>query len=109
MTVSRELTAEYGRGFSFSELTRMDQFAQLFLEHEIVATLSQELGWSHVDALLPIRDTLARDFYAEACRSERWDVRLSDMNEATIEPWKASVMTLKDLLMSGIGVSNEPR
>ena len=109
MTASRELTADYGRGFSCPELTRMDQFAQLFPEHEIVATLSQQLSWSHMDALLPIRDPLARDFYAEACRSERWDVRLSDMNKATIEPWKASVMTLKDLLMSGIGVSNEPR
>jgi hypothetical protein len=26
-------------------------------------------------ALLPIKDPLARDFYAEMCRIERWDVR----------------------------------
>ena len=68
MTVSREMTAEYGRGFNCPELTRMDQFAQLFPEHEIVAKLSQQLGWSHVHALLPIKDPLARGFYAEACR-----------------------------------------
>ncbi|GCL65535.1 DUF1016 N-terminal domain-containing protein [Pseudaquabacterium pictum] len=30
VTVSRELTADYGRGFSHSELTRMVQFVQAF-------------------------------------------------------------------------------
>ena len=72
-------------------------------------TLSQLLRWSHVHALLPIRDPLARDFCAELCRSERWDVRSSDVNKATIEPSKVSVMTLNGLSMPGIGVSNEPR
>ena len=76
MTVSREMKAEYGRGFSCSELTRMDQFAQLFPEHEIVATLSQQLSWSHVHSPLPIKDPLARGFYAAMCSVERWDTRL---------------------------------
>ena len=87
----------------------MVQFAQLLSEQAIVVTLSQLLSWSHVHALLPIKDPLARDFYAEMCRSERWDVRSSDMNKTTIEPWEASVMTLNGLSMPGIGVSNEPR
>lgn len=75
VTVSRELTVEYGRGFSYAELARMVQFAQLFPEESIVVTLSQQLSWSHFHALLPIKDSLARDFYAEMCRIERWDVR----------------------------------
>jgi predicted nuclease of restriction endonuclease-like (RecB) superfamily len=75
VTVSRELTAEYGRGFSHAEIARMVQFSQLFPDEAIVVTLSQQLSWSHFHALLPIRDTLARDFYAEMCRIERWDVR----------------------------------
>jgi hypothetical protein len=33
------------------------------------------LSWSHFLDLLPIKDPLARDFYAEMCRIERWDVR----------------------------------
>jgi len=37
--------------------------------------VSQVLSWSHVVELLPIKDPLARDFYAEMCRIERWDVR----------------------------------
>jgi len=75
VTVSRELTAEYGRGFSYAELARMIQFSQVFPDEAIVASLSQELSWSHFHALLPIKDPLARDFYAEMCRVERWDVR----------------------------------
>ena len=75
VTVSRELTAEYGLGFSYAEIARMIQFAQAYPEEAIVVTLSQQLGWSHFHALLPIKDTLARDFYAEMCRIERWDVR----------------------------------
>ena len=67
VTVSRELTADYGRGFSHSELTRMVQFAQAFPDEAIVVTLSQQLSWSHFHALLPIKDPLARDFYAEMC------------------------------------------
>jgi predicted nuclease of restriction endonuclease-like (RecB) superfamily len=40
-----------------------------------VSTLSTQLSWSHFIELLPIKDPLARDFYAEMCRIERWDVR----------------------------------
>ena len=38
-------------------------------------TLSQQLSWSHFHALLPIKDSLTRNFYAEMSRIERWDVR----------------------------------
>ena len=76
VTVSRELAAECGRGLSYPELTRMVLFAQLFTEPDIVATLSQQLSWPHVHSLLPIKEPLARGFYAEMCRVERWDTRL---------------------------------
>jgi predicted nuclease of restriction endonuclease-like (RecB) superfamily len=75
VTLSRELTTDYGRGFSYAEIARMIQFCQVFPDKGIVAALSQQLSWSHFHALLPIKDPLARDFYAEMCRIERWDVR----------------------------------
>jgi predicted nuclease of restriction endonuclease-like (RecB) superfamily len=75
VTVSQELTAEFGEGFSYSALTRMARFAEMMTDEAIVATLSQQLSWSHFQALLPIKDALARDFYAEMCRIERWDIR----------------------------------
>ena len=74
-TVSQELTVEFGPGFSYTALTRMARFAEWITDERILATLSQTLSWSHFVELLPIKDTLARDFYAEMCRIERWDVR----------------------------------
>ncbi len=74
-TLSQELVAAYGKGFSYSALTRMVKFAELFSDQHIVATLSQQLSWSHFRELLPIGEPLKREFYAEMCRVERWSVR----------------------------------
>ena len=40
-----------------------------------MATLSQQLTWSHFVELLPIEDDLKREFYAAMCRNENWSVR----------------------------------
>ena len=74
-TVSRELTVEFGQAFTLRSLYRAIQFCQGFTNQEIVSTLSTQLSWSHFIELLPLKDPLARDFYAEMCRIERWDVR----------------------------------
>lgn len=75
-TVSKELVAEFGRGFSWPNLSRMMALAEAFPEQQIVVTLSRELGWSHFVELLPLKKPLQRDFYAEMCRLERWSVRM---------------------------------
>ncbi len=74
-TVSRQLVAEYGKGFAEKSVRRMIQFAEVFPEEQIVATLSQHLSWSHFVEILPLKKLLEREFYAEMCRIERWSVR----------------------------------
>ena len=74
-TLSPELTQRYGKGFALSALSRMVKFAEVFPEIKIVATLSQQLSWSHFLLLLPLDKRMQRDFYAEMCRIERWSVR----------------------------------
>jgi predicted nuclease of restriction endonuclease-like (RecB) superfamily len=74
-TVSRGLVSEFGQTFSLRALYRAIQFSELFPDPEIVSTLSTQLSWSHFMELLPIKEPLARDFYAEMCRIEHWDVR----------------------------------
>jgi hypothetical protein len=69
------MTDEFGQAFTLRALYRAIQFCQCFPDQEIVSTLSTQLSWSHFIELLPIKDLLARDFYAEMCRVERWDVR----------------------------------
>ncbi len=73
--MSQQLEQEFGKGFSYSALTRMVRFAELFPEERIIVSLTQVLSWTHILALLPLKDHLAREFYAEMCRVERWSVR----------------------------------
>lgn len=74
-TLGRQLTKDFGKGFEEKNLRRMIQFADLFQEEEIVATLSRQLSWSHFKEIIPLKDPLQREFYAEMCRVERWSVR----------------------------------
>jgi len=67
--------AEYGSGYSQPNLTRMIRFAALFPSKEIVSTVSKELSGSHFVELLQIEDAVAREFYVQMCRIERWSVR----------------------------------
>lgn len=73
--LANQLTTEYGRGFGKRILFRAIQFYENFSEFKKVSTLSTLLTWSHFVELLPIKDPLKRDFYAEMCRIDRWSVR----------------------------------
>lgn len=74
-TLSMTLVSEYGRSFEEKNLRRMLQFAEVFTDREIVVTLTRQLSWSHFLALLPLKDTLQRQFYIEMCCIEHWSVR----------------------------------
>ena len=74
-TLSRQLVLDYGKGFGEKSLRRMMQFAETFPDEQVVTVLSQELSWSHFVEILPLKQSLEREFYAEMCRIERWSVR----------------------------------
>jgi len=74
-TLSRRLVFEFGRGFEEKNLRRMMQFAEVFPEEAIVATLWRQLSWSHFRELLPLSKPHQREFYSEMCRIEGWSVR----------------------------------
>jgi predicted nuclease of restriction endonuclease-like (RecB) superfamily len=74
-TLSRQLEADYGSGFSEKNLWHMVRFAEVFPKHQIVSTLWRELTWSHLKVLIYIQDPIKREFYTELCRHERWSVR----------------------------------
>ena len=74
--VAKQLSQDYGKGFDRTAIFRMVQFYQEFSDKEKVATLSQQLTWSHFVVLLPIEDELKRDFSAAMCKSENWSVRV---------------------------------
>ena len=74
-TLSRQLTSEYGNGFSNKNLWRMIRLAEVFPDSQIFSTLLRHLSWSHFILIAPLKDPIKRDFYAEMCRMEKWSVR----------------------------------
>lgn len=53
----------------------MAKFHVQFPEKAIVATLSQQLSWSHFVELIKLEDDIQRDFYARLSSTEHWSVR----------------------------------
>lgn len=75
LEISNRLSVDYGEGFNRSAISRMINFYQEFPDYEKVATLSQQLTWSHFIEILPIKDKMKREFYAAMCKNENWSVR----------------------------------
>lgn len=70
--LSNELSKEYGRGFSSTNLKMM---RRLYNEYQIGQTLSDRLSWSHYLLLLGISDLNERSFYEHECENSNWSVR----------------------------------
>ena len=74
-TLSQRLTAHYGKGYSYSAVTRMIKVARIYNELSMFATLSQTLTWSHFVELVTIEDDTKRLFYQQMDIAEHWSVR----------------------------------
>jgi len=75
-TVSTQLQQEFGRrGFDQKSIRRMMQFASLFPDPAIVATLSRQLSWSHFVEVIPLADDVQREFYLTMAMHEGWGIR----------------------------------
>jgi predicted nuclease of restriction endonuclease-like (RecB) superfamily len=70
--ISKELTKEFGKGFSRSNLQKMRGF---YVYYPNCRTLSGELGWSHYCELLSISDERKRSFYEKEVINSNWSVR----------------------------------
>ena len=73
-TVSQQLIKQYGKGYSYSALTRMMKFAKN-IDEKNIATLSQQLSWSHFKELIVLEDNLKIEFYAQMSIAQNWGVR----------------------------------
>jgi len=74
-TLSQRLTEQYGKGYTYSAVTRMIKVAQCYCDEEMFATLSQTLTWSHFLELVTIEDHTKRLFYQQMSIVEHWSVR----------------------------------
>lgn len=70
--LSRDLSMEFGKGFSRSNLIYMRKF---FLAFQISETLSHKLSWSHYFEILKADNEFEIGFYTKQCEKENWSVR----------------------------------
>ena len=74
-TLSRQLTAEYGHGYTRRNLFNMIRFAEIWPDEQIVHALRAQLSWTHLRQIIYLDDPLQREFYAQMCRIEQWSTR----------------------------------
>lgn len=84
ITLSKQLTEIYGKGFSKNNLYRNLQFYRLFPQiFPTVMGKSELLTWSHYDILFTVSDDEARNWYAREAFAESWSVRTLRRNIAS--------------------------
>lgn len=77
-SLSKELTAEFGKGFSANSLYYYRQFYLSFAEK--LPTAWGILTWSHYKRLLSVSDTDARAWYLKEAAEQMWSYRTLDRN-----------------------------
>ncbi|MCB2299487.1 PDDEXK nuclease domain-containing protein [Clostridium tagluense] len=70
--LSKKLTKDYGKGFDYSNLTRM---RKLYLSFTNIDALRQQLSWTHYRLLMKVEDATKRDFYIAECIKSNWSTR----------------------------------
>ena len=85
-TLSQQLIKMYGKGYSYSALTRMCKVTTIF-DETTIATVSQQLSWSHLIELSSLNSFIQREFYAIMSIQGNWGIRelRTQMNKMLFE------------------------
>jgi len=83
-TIAKELSDEFGRGFSERNIRNFRQFYLIFPEVEIWQTLSAKLSWSHFQLIMSVTNKDAQKYYLQEAAQNMWSVRTLDRNISTL-------------------------
>jgi len=73
--VSARLRAEFGKGFTYVNLTNMRKF---YLQFPNVYALRKELSWTHYRSLIRVENPKAREVYMNESADNQWSTRFLD-------------------------------
>ena len=74
-SVSERLQNEFGKGFTYANLTNMRKFYQQFPN---VYALRKELSWTHYRSLIRVENPKAREVYMNEAADNAWNTRFLD-------------------------------
>ena len=69
---SKELTSIYGKGYDYTNLSRM---RKLYLVFEKVGAVPQQLTWTNLSIILPIKEESKRNYYINLCTKQNLSSR----------------------------------
>lgn len=75
VSLTRQLTEKYGKGWDEKTLRHCLRSAETFSENLIISATQRQLGWTHLKTIMYLKDDLQREFYMELCIIERWSTR----------------------------------
>jgi predicted nuclease of restriction endonuclease-like (RecB) superfamily len=81
--LSKNLSAEFGKGFSSANLRNFRQFYLTYPDEQICYTLCSKLSWSHNRLIMRIDNLEARQYYLTEAYQENWSVRTLERNIKT--------------------------
>jgi predicted nuclease of restriction endonuclease-like (RecB) superfamily len=96
--LSKNLSAEFGKGFSYSNLRNFRQFYLTYPEEQICYTLCSKLSWSHNRLIMRIDDLETRQYYFNEACQQNWSVRTLERNIKTL--YYNRLLSSKDILNS---------
>ncbi|MCD6229529.1 MAG: DUF1016 family protein [Candidatus Diapherotrites archaeon] len=74
-SLSKQLTEEYGAGWSAKQIRHCLRFAETFPDYKNVSSVWRQLSWTHFKTIIYIKNELQREFYVQMCCVEHWSVR----------------------------------
>jgi predicted nuclease of restriction endonuclease-like (RecB) superfamily len=95
-SLSKELSQEFGKGFSTTNIKNIRKFYLVFSKSKKGQTLSDlsetsiwqavsaKLTWSHFERLMRVENEEARKYYLKEAADQNWSVRTLDRNISTL-------------------------
>jgi len=79
-TLSKALSAEFGKGFSVANLENFRKFYITFPDFQKSYALRRELTWTHYRSIMRIENPKARHFYLTETAGQNWSTRQLNRN-----------------------------
>ena len=80
--LSKDLNAQYGKGYTKTNLYNFYSFYKMYPEifHSETGKSNVKLSWTHYRVLLQVKDEIAREWYENEALKETWSVKTLQRN-----------------------------
>lgn len=78
--LSKALTGQFGKGFSYANLRNFRQFFLTYPDAQNCYALRSNLTWTHHRLIMRVENIAAREYYLKECEAQNWSTRVLERN-----------------------------